>query len=423
LNRICFFLLSLVIFFAPVNKFFISIGFRIQYYEVLGLFFIVSVIFLRKSPFKNIILSDVHYVLIFQWLNIIFILLLSCLSFLNVNKSINEFYFFLKGYTLLIIIQLLLTSIFYYINSLSYNFQQKIVSIFIYANVFSGLYGILQIFFFIVYSFDIDNFISNSLPLSGIELDISGSALGSFFRLSGLTGDPSVQASFSIMPIIVLSYNIFVKKIYSHVLPYILIIISFILTMSGSGIVGLFVSFLIIAITKFRSFSIRFLIKMLIIFSPILLLILFNFEEVQFFFNHKFQEGGTTKVHADIANRALNIGLDYPIFGVGYNNFAFIYEQYYGESNYNAHNSWLNYFVETGFLGLLVRCLNFLYVLFIIMKNKSDFKIYFLAGFIGLNVASLGYETINYFYNQSFLLVLLYLFRSNYFDKKYLLNQ
>ena len=45
-----------------------------------------------------------------------------------------------------------------------------------------------------------------------------------------------------------------------------------------------------------------------------------------------------------------------------------------------------------------------------------DFKFYFLAAFIGLNVSSFGYETLNLFYNQTLIFVLLYLYNSDFFN-------
>jgi O-antigen ligase len=416
LKKIVFYLLALIIISSPINKFFLSIGVRIQYYELIGILFIFSILIFKKIKADNIIFSDIHFYLILQWLYGI-ILFFSLSSFIYLDKSINEFYFFLKGFSLFLTLQLIITALFLFLKSSSIIIKKRVLDIFVIAILSSGIYGILQIFLFIFYSIDIDNIISNLIPFSGFELDITGSALGSFFRLSGFTGDPSVQASFSILPIILLTYFIFVEKKHSYLISYILIIISFILTMSGSGIVGLSISFFIIIISKFKSFSFSIIFKGLLFFSPIILLIYFNYEDVQFFFNHKFQEDGTTKVHAEIAKKAFNLGLDYPLFGVGFNNFSFVYEKYYGDPSYNAHNSWLNYFVETGIFGFLFKIIIFLFIIFLILKKRSNFRIYFFAGFIGLNVASLGYETLNYFYNQSFIFVLLYYYSSNYFNQ------
>lgn len=416
MKKIAFTLLILTIVFSPVNKFFISVGIRIQYSEFFSILFILATFFQKKLYEVNRIRpnSIISYIYL-QWLYLIPIFV-SLISFIYLEKTINEFFFFLKGISIIIFFLLFLTRLLIFFDKVNLSQKKMIIDIFIYAVTFSGIYGLLQIGFFIFFGIDFDKILSNAIPLTGNEIDISGSALGSFFRLNGFTSDPSVQASISILSLIILMYFIFVHKIYSYIYLFIIIILCFILTMSGSGLIGLAVSIGIILITRFAKFSISGASILILIAMPILILSYIYSEEVLFFLKHKFEEGGTTKVHAEIAQRAFKLGLDYPFFGVGFNNFSYVYQNYYGDPNYNAHNSWLNYFVELGISGLIYKLINSLVILFYILRRKSNFKFYFLAGFIGLNVSSFGYETLNLFYNQALIFVLLYLYTTGFFE-------
>lgn len=415
MKKIAYLLLVLVILFSPINKFFISVGIRIQYSEFLSILFIMAVLLQGKPIFNKIKLDSIHAYIYLQWIYILPIFV-SLISFLYIDKSINELFFFIKGFAIVFFFLLFISCLLPFLQAITEEKKKEILDFFIYAIFLSGIYGILQIVFFISFSLDFDKILSNTIPLTGSEIDITASALGSFFRLNGFTSDPSVQASISILVITLLSYYIFVEKKYKYIFLFIIILLCFILTMSGSGLIGLSASFAIIIFSRINKISLSQIFIIASICMPIIILAYIFREEALFFLNHKFQEGGTTKVHAEIAQRAFNVGMHYPIFGVGYNNFSFIYEIYYGDPNYNAHNSWLNYFVETGFLGFFYKIMNAALIIFLILRKKSNFKFYFLAGFIGLNVSSFGYETLNLFFNQTLIFVLLYFYLTNYFD-------
>lgn len=417
-KNIEYILIALVILFSPVNKFFLSIGFRIQYYEFFGILFIITIFLKRKSKILNFKLDAITFYIFYQWI-FIFLIFLSLISFIYINKTKNELAFFFKGLVLVLFSLTILTFLLSFLKSVKSETQKKVLDIFIFAIFLSSIYGILQIFLFIYFTIDLDNILSNTIPFTGNELDITDLALGSFFRLTGFTSDPSVQASFSILVIVLLNYYIFVLKKYNYIYLYIIILLSFIMTMSGSGLIGLSSSLVIIFIGRLSKINGSKLILSFITSLPIILIFYFFKEDVLFFFNHKFEQGGTTKIHAEIAQNALNIGLKYPFFGVGFNNFSFTYQQFYGDPNYNAHNSWLNYFVETGFFGFIYKLFNFLIIIFLILRKKSNFKFYFLGGIIGLNISTLGYETLNFFFNQSLILVMLYFYLTGYFDKLY----
>jgi hypothetical protein len=416
LKKIVFFLLILTIIFSPVNKFFISVGIRIQYSEFFSILFIVGTLFQKKLVEVNRIrLKAIRSYIYLQWIYL-FPIFVSLISFVYVEKTITEFIFFLKGVSIILFFLLFLTSLLSFLEKVNFNQKKIILELFIFAVALSGIYGLLQIGFFIYFGIDFDKILSNAIPLTGNEIDISSSALGSFFRLNGFTSDPSVQASISILSLTLLMYFIFVHKIYSYIFVFTIITLCFILTMSGSGLIGMSVSFAIILISRFNKFSISGAFILILMAMPILILLYIYNEEVLFFLNHKFEKGGTTKVHAEIAQRAFNLGLDYPIFGVGFNNFSYVYQSYYGDPNYNAHNSWLNYFVELGIFGLIYKLTNSFVIIFYILRKKSSFKFYFLAGFIGLNVSSFGYETLNLFYNQALIFILLYCYSTGFFE-------
>ena len=407
MNYVIYFLLASTILLAPVNKFFVYIGFRIHYHEILATLMIPILLYSVKNYHVNN--SSLRTYIYFQWLYLVPVLL-SLLSFIYIDKTELEYYYFLKAFSILLVTNTFLTLVVIHFTQTNSTVPLALAKFFTLAVFISSVYGLVTILVYMRSGVDLDHLISRALPLAGSEVDLTVSAMGSFFRLSGFTSDPSVQASFSIMVLTLLSHIIFNEGRLWHFGYFAVIFLSAILTMSGSGLVGLLASFIVIAPISVRKLGMRNLLRSVIVvallLSPIFLLLTYFGEETLFFLRHKFAPGGTTEVHADIAHRALSIGLDYPLFGVGYNNFAYLYDRYYGMDNYNAHNSWLNYFVELGAVGLGFRMLYTAAIMLLAYRSRSSFKWHFIGGFAGMNIASVGYETLNLFFNQLMIAVL-----------------
>lgn len=417
MKKILNFLIFIIIFTAPITKYYLKFGFRLNYCELFAIIFIFlsSIYFYNKKVELPINLKK--YILL-QWFYLVPILL-SLSSFIFILKSTKEIEFYLKGFVWVFVFLLFLTFFLLYLKNLSISKKKFFLKCILYSTLTSVCYGMIQILLFLNFQVDLDQIISNSIPFFENDLSVSDSALGFFFRLDGLTNDPSVQASFIIFPLFFVIYLLFELKEKFHLHFYILII-GLLLTMSGSSLTGVIFGFItLIILTKFK--FVNFLKSIFLLIPFIILLFYFN-EQIVFYLNNKLQTGGTTKIHADIAKNAFLIGLKAPIFGIGHNNIAYMFETFFQLTNYNSHNSWLNYFVELGIFGLFYRILLTLFILRVTYKSKSKFKYYFISAFIAINIASLGYDILMLFNNQLVITFMFITYFVNY-DEQFIVKK
>ncbi len=395
MKKILDFFIFLIIFTAPITKYYLKFGFRLNYCELFAIIFIF-LSFINFFNKKAVLPFYLKKYILLQWFYLIPILL-SLSSFIFILKSSKEIEFYIKGFIWVFVFLLFLTFFLIYFNNLSIRKKKFFLSCILYSTLISVCYGMIQILLFLNFQVDLDQIISNSIPFYENDLSVNDSALGFFFRLDGFTNDPSVQASFIIFPLFFVIYLLFERKEKFHIHFYILII-GLLLTMSGSALTGIIFGFIsLICLTKFKLVNFN---KTILLITPFIFLLIYFNEEITFFLNNKLQDGGTTKIHADIAKSAFLIGLKAPIFGIGHNNIAYMFETFFQLKNYNSHNSWLNYFVELGFIGLFYRMFLTVFILYVSYKSKSKFRIYFISAFIAINIASLGYDILLLFNNQ-----------------------
>lgn len=378
------------------------------------IFILLVSVYLYLSKKKIQLNANVFTLVQLNWLYILPVIF-SLYSFVFFPKTFNELGYFAKGFLILISFTLFLHCVALLITELNEYQRNIIINSFIYSIALSSLYGIIQIVLIVFYKIDIDQILSGILPFTDSEINFADSALGSFYRLNGFSFDPSVQGSFSIFVLILLIYKIFKEEKYVYIIPFNIIFLSFIMTMSGSAAAGLILALAILFIFNFTKIQSKNIVFGFLLLIPILAFYFSFEEEILFFAEHKFQSDGTTSTHAAIALNALSLGLDYPLTGIGFNNFSYAYQQFFFESNYNAHNSWLNFFVETGLVGFLFKLFYTILIIFLIHIKKSSFSIYFISGFIGLNFASLGYEVLNLFFSQLMIFILFILVMENFF--------
>lgn len=409
-----FFLLCFICFIAPIDKFYISIGFRVNYFEVVMLAFIlVSILQFLRSGISYKRNHAVQFYITMQWAWVA-IVILSGFSFIYIAKTSEQLSFFAKGLFQLIIYSIFFTLTCFYVTKLSVKQVETILKCLVYSMLISSIYGMVQIFTMLYMQIDLDYIISKSLPLAGSEASFENLGWGRFFRLNGLSGDPSVHASFCIPVMMILIYFIFFKKQYKYLFHLNIILISFICTVSGSGLTGFSTALVVLSILNLKNIKASAVVAVVVLLIPLFVLFLSFYDQIVYIAGKKFESGGTTSDHLSVAMNSIELALHYPLFGVGYNNFSSMYEKYFHFSGFNPHNSYLSYFVETGFVGLLFKTFAAAVITFLLFKKRDAFSYVVLAAFVGTNVASLGYETLNIFFNQFIVLILLLISQSGY---------
>jgi O-antigen ligase len=198
-------------------------------------------------------------------------------------------------------------------------------------------------------------------PLTGgaSQINVYGAVEGvSVYRPNALTGDPNHLAIMLIVPLLVLT-PIYLRLERGHRLRVTLAVtLAFLLlvelaTLSRSGLLGLGVGALVLAVPYRRRVLSRDLLVPLaavaVVLTPIVLSRLHFFEVV---FRSRTQTGGaSTSVHFDVYSFIGDVLHQHPLFGLGLNNFSVYYEFVTGKTNWGPHSFYVALLVETGLVG------------------------------------------------------------------------
>lgn len=345
--------------------------------ELILIFFLISIIFkINFNILKIKILGSVFFLLIFIYFYLIF-------NFsINIDKdpSFSRSFFFIRFPLYAFSIYLILDI-----------FKLDLKKIF-----FSWLFISMIISFDIFYQY---NFGKNIFGYKSI-------LQGDFYRLGGFLNDELKIANLIIhifVPVFVFLHQTLTKNLKNHVLLFVYVMIVFIsvfLTGERSNFITLsfFLSIYVMFTNLRKNFLILFIVSLPIIFfylktnepnltkrmTTALVKIyktnLYNGNEKGFFYknNQYFAHYST----------ALEIGKDYPFFGVGLKNFR----KYCDNDKYNnkihpdfvklkcsthPHNFYFELISETGFVGLFIFLMSFFIIFkkFLIQsyKNKDNF--------------------------------------------------
>jgi O-Antigen ligase len=198
-------------------------------------------------------------------------------------------------------------------------------------------------------------------PLTGgaSQINVYGAVEGaSVYRPNALTGDPNHLGIMLIVPLLVLA-PVYLRLERGNRLRVPLgLTIGFLLlvelaTLSRSGLLGLGVGALLLAVPYRRRLLTRELLLPLagvaVVLTPIVLSRLHFFEVV---FRSRTQTGGgSTSVHFDVYSFIPDVLHQHPLFGLGLNNFSVYYEFVTGKTNWGPHSFYVAQIVETGLVG------------------------------------------------------------------------
>ncbi len=257
-----------------------------------------------------------------------------------------------------------------YLARRSERFYWKTMGAFVGGMVFNALYGVLQLVA-AQGGRNLDNAVLSRLTGGASSINIYGAINGSsVYRPNALTGDPNHLGIMLIVPLLVL-LPVYLRMPRGRKLKRELrVVLAFLLlvelaTLSRSGLLGLGVGLLVLAIPYRRRFASRDLLvplaASLALVGIVVLSRLHFFETV---IRSRVQTGGSsTNAHFGVYDFVPNVLSKHPLFGLGFNNFSVYYQQVTGKTNWGPHSFYVALLVETGLVGTIV-FLAFLWYLF-----------------------------------------------------------
>jgi len=246
-----------------------------------------------------------------------------------------------------------------YLARRSEGFYWRTLTVFMAGIAANAVYGILQLGVAEVADVNLDQSLLQPITGGASSINVFGAIDGrSVYRPNALTGDPNHLGIELILPLLVLT-PIYLRLERGHRLRVPLaFLLSFLLvvelaTLSRSGLLGLGVGLLVLALPYRRRLVSRELLLPLA--SVALLLGAVVAAQWDFFrtvFRARLNTGGSgASTHFDVYGFVPDVLTSHPLFGLGLNNFSVYYEFITGRSNFGPHSFYVALLVETGVVG------------------------------------------------------------------------
>jgi O-antigen ligase len=277
---------------------------------------------------------------------------------------------FSKGMVKLVIHLLFLTAAVIHLSDRSQRFFWTALGAFIVGMVTNAAYGIVQLGAAEA-GFNIDKRLLDPLTRGAASsINIYG-AVGNqnVYRPNALTGDPNHLGVMLAMALLIL-VPLYLRLERGHRLRWPLAaLLGFLLvvelaTLSRSGLLGLGVGFLVLAI-PYRKFFAR--ARFLVPFGAVCVLLAgVVFERRHFFatvLRSRLQTNtGSVSAHLGVYHFIPQVLHSHPLFGLGLNNFSVYYEFVTGKTNWGPHSFYVALLVEGGIVGTVVFAVFLLYL-------------------------------------------------------------
>jgi O-antigen ligase len=184
---------------------------------------------------------------------------------------------------------------------------------------------------------------------------------GFIYRPNALTGDPNHLGIMLILPLLMLT-PVYLRLERGNpwrlklglTLAFLLVVE--VLTLSRSGISGLVLGFLLLAVPyRRRVLSRQVLIPVGVVALGFVVLIASSPAYFLKIISSRFETGGgSTSAHFSVYGFVPTILGSHPAFGLGLNNFSVYYQEVTGLANWGPHSYYVALIVETGLVGTVV---------------------------------------------------------------------
>jgi O-antigen ligase len=225
----------------------------------------------------------------------------------------------------------------------------------------NAVYGIVQLTAARA-GINLDKLVLSPLTGGASQINVYGAVAGrSVYRTNALTGDPNHLAIMLLVPLLVLT-PVYLRLERGHRLRVPLaILLGFLLvvelsTLSRSGLLGLAVGAIVLAVPYRRFLSSRALVVPLAAVGALVAVVVYRrFDYFETVIRSRIQTGGrSTSAHFDVYGFVPDVLGSNPLFGLGLNNFSVYYEFVTGKTNWGPHSFYVALLVETGIVGTVL---------------------------------------------------------------------
>jgi O-antigen ligase len=245
-----------------------------------------------------------------------------------------------------------------YLARRSATFYWRAVAAFTLGLVVNGVYGVLQLLAARAGT-NLDHLVLAPLTGGASSINIYGAIGGTpVYRPNALTGDPNHLAVMLCIPLLAL-LPVYLRLERGHRLRVPLaVVLAFLFlvqlsTLSRSGLLGVSVGLLILAVPYRRRLVSRALLVPLA--GVVAVLVAVVWERRHYFevlVRSRLETGGSSEsAHLGVYDFIPQVIHSHPLFGLGLNTFSVYYEFVTGKSNWGPHSFYVALIVETGLVG------------------------------------------------------------------------
>jgi O-antigen ligase len=247
-----------------------------------------------------------------------------------------------------------------YLARRSTDFYWKAVTALTLGLVVNGMYGVLQLLAARAGT-NLDRLVLSPLTGGASQINIYGAIGGTpVYRPNALTGDPNHLAVMLCIPLLVL-LPLYLRLERGHRLRVPLAVaLAFMFlvqlsTLSRSGLLGLGVGLLVLAVPYRHKLTSRALLVPLAGIAAVLLAIVWERRDYfEVLVRSRLQTGGGSEsANLGVYGFVPDILESNPLFGLGLNTFSVYYEFVTGKSNWGPHSFYVALIVETGLVGFI----------------------------------------------------------------------
>jgi len=241
-------------------------------------------------------------------------------------------------------------------------FYWRTLSVFMAGIAANAVYGIVQLAAAEVADINLDQSLLQPLTGGASSINVFGAIEGrSVYRPNALTGDPNHLGIELILPLLVLT-PIYLRLERGHRLRVPLaLLLSFLLvielaTLSRSGLLGLAVGLLVLALPYRRKLrSPELLLPLAGVAALLGLVVATQWDFFRTVLRARVDTSGAgASTHFDVYGFIPDVLSSNPLFGLGLNNFSVYYEFVTGRTNFGPHSFYVALLVETGIVGTLL---------------------------------------------------------------------
>ena len=238
-------------------------------------------------------------------------------------------------------------------------FYWRTLTVFMAGIVANAVYGIVQLAAAEIADVNLDQSVLQPITGGASSINVFGAIEGrSVYRPNALTGDPNHLGIELILPLLVLT-PIYLRLERGHRLRLPLaLLLSFLLvielaTLSRSGLLGLGVGLLVLALPYRRRLASRELLLPLAGVAVVLGgVVAAQWDFFRTVLRARVDTSGSgASTHFDVYGFVPDVLSSNPLFGLGLNNFSVYYEFVTGRTNFGPHSFYVALLVETGVIG------------------------------------------------------------------------